>query len=842
MICAQRQLAATLSSDWTYSHDYESLCIMLPARALRSTVNLHIILVYIPPDSRDLPVRLDHFRECITQYTYLYPTDHFVIAGDFNLPFIKWNNNTYSPLLHASCSALSESSTAFLDFLSYTGFYQYNFIKNQAYNTLDLCFSNLPLNIANCDNPVIKEDLYHPALIVRVLDLGIHLLKECNHSRFNFYKCDYNAINSYLFKINWNDLLLGKSTDDAVDAFYDKLHECILLHVPISVVKPNSKYPVWYSTALIKIIREKSKLHSRWKRFGNPRDYYEYSMLRDRQTHIIKKCYNNFINSSSKLIQHSPKYFWKYVKSKRGGSNYPNKFNLGKENFSDGQSICSAFNRFFKSVFIHPTSPISNITPRTQGRNTNNHNFESISNLNVNEELVLQLLKALDKNKGPGADGIPPMFLMSCAKSLSVPISILFRLSLKECVFPTLWKKAQIIPIHKKGSRSSIDNYRPISILSTIAKLFEKIIYTYIYPIIARNIPDTQHGFYKGRSTTSNLAIFSDYIHNNMENGGQVDVIYTDFEKAFDRVDHFILLHKLEYLGIQGDLLRWVESYLTNRSQIVVMGGFRSDCAWIPSGVPQGSHLGPLFYNAYIFDINHCFDSSLHLLYADDKKIYMRVNNFDDCNRIQKDLNTLYEYYTVNRINVNVKKCQTITFTRRKNPVLYPYHFNGCEIDRTDVVRDLGVYFDSKMVMAHHINTITNKAFRNLGFIMRICKPFTSLLCMKVVYFAYVRSILEYCSPIWNPHYRIYSNRIEGIQKKFLRHLDYKLQGRHSTYEQRCLAYRLLNMEQRRVFLDMGLLYDIMHSRSYCPAITQRISYCAPMRRTRHTIATYCMP
>lgn len=206
-----------------------------------------------------------------------------------------------------------------------------------------------------------------------------------------------------------------------------------------------------------------------------------------------------------------------------------------------------------------------------------------------------------------------------------------------------------------------------------MSKLFEKVVHTFIYPVLSVSIPVEQHGFIKERSTTTNLAVFVDHVLNGMDGGSQVDVVYTDFEKAFDRVDHIILLRKLYELGIRGSLLRWMESYVRNRSQAVVVGGFCSNFVEIPSGVPQGSILGPLLYASYLYDVGDCFKHARYLMYADDTKVYMKIRSETDCSILQEDLTRLGEYYAENRIDINVNKCSFISFTRKKKPVDYEY-------------------------------------------------------------------------------------------------------------------------------------------------------------------------
>lgn len=826
MICTRRELCAAVRNEWSCA-TCESMCVTVPAHALGSTVDAHLVIIYIP-DMDNVEERCVELMENLTHLSEQCPNDNILLLGDFNLSCLKWDVNIHYTI---QGNIKRDIAISLIDNLGFLGLTQHNYLTNSIGNTLDLCFSNLPLTVSRVLSPIIKEDVFHPSLHVEALDICLQPLKEVRQPRFNFRKCDYSIINDYLIKINWRETLKAVTIDESVEKFYSVLGECFLLHVPVTIYKTNNKsYPVWYSSALIKIIHEKSRAHRRWKSTGNPRDYDEFALLRARQHRVQAQCFRSFTSNAEINIRRSPKFFWKYVKSKRGGPCYPKLFTLNTQEYKDGYSICSAFNKFFESVFIKGTVNTRNNYPPTCFSNT-----DSISQINVTNDCVLKLLRTLDDSKGPGCDGIPPAFLRCCAESLSLPITILFQQSLRECVFPNVWKKAHIIPIHKKGSKSSIENYRPISILNTVGKLFEKIVYNRIYPIIERGIPQTQHGFLKGRSTTSNLALFSNFVLQHMEGGGQVDVVYTDFKKAFDRVDHSILMDKLQALGIHGDLLRWIRSYISKRSQAVVMGGFRSDFVAIPSGVPQGSHLGTLFYNAYIFDIANCITQARHLMYADDKKIFLRVRSTADCELLQQDLNNLLIYYANNNIKISIDKCQCISFTRRRNPVLFQYKFNDAIVERVSIVRDLGVLFDDKMQFTSHICRIADISYRNLGFVMRTCQPFCCPLSLKVVYFAYVRSTLEYASPVWSPSYAIHKSRIERIQKKFIKHLNYKCKHSPNDYIEDCRVHGILTLEERRDLLDMGLLHDIMRGRLNCPELLGLVSLSTPSRRTRHT-------
>lgn len=270
------------------------------------------------------------------------------------------------------------------------------------------------------------------------------------------------------------------------------------------------------------------------------------------------------------------------------------------------------------------------------------------------------------------------------------------------------------------------------------------------------------------------------------------------------------------------------------------MGGHRSDFILVPSGVPQGSILGPLLYVAYLYDIKDCFKHAKFLLYADDKKIYFKVQDQNDCVKLQEDLDRLSHYYKANRIGINVDKCLHVSFTRRCEPLIFTYSLNGVIIKKVNLVKDLGVLLDSKLTFSAHIDYAVNKALRNLGFINRITKPFTDTACVKMLYFAYVRSVLEYCCCVWNPQYAIYELAVERVQRKFVRQLNYRCGINTGEYAGWCQQHSLRPLRARRVVCDMMLLHSACSGALDCAPLVERLLRLrAPPTRTRHTQLFY---
>ena len=252
------------------------------------------------------------------------------------------------------------------------------------------------------------------------------------------------------------------------------------------------------------------------------------------------------------------------------------------------------------------------------------------------------------------------------------------------------------------------------------------------------------------------------FLNEELSNGGQIDSVYTDFEKAFDKVNHSILHSKLRAAGICGNLLRWIISYLDNRTQIVAINGFLSNGITATSGVPQGTILACTLFTIFINDLPSVLNCK-NLLFADDLKIFKPIYNLSDCLSLQDDLNQLNNWCESNHLYLNIKKCKRISFTRNRALIDYDYVINNIKLERVHSIKDLGVIIDTKLNFDIHISTMVKKAYSMLGFILRCTKEFKNVDALKSLYFTQVRSILEYGSQIWNPQYKKYVNKIESI-------------------------------------------------------------------------------
>lgn len=296
-----------------------------------------------------------------------------------------------------------------------------------------------------------------------------------------------------------------------------------------------------------------------------------------------------------------------------------------------------------------------------------------------------------------------------------------------------------------------------------------------------------------------------------------------------------MLLVKLESIGLHAGTLKWLASYLADRTQFVRINNFKSDAIKATSGVPQGSHLGPLLFLIFVNDIPDVFLTSRCLMYADDLKIYSRIENASDCIKLQDDLIRLQEWCDANSLPLNVGKCQYMSFSRRKVTIDYHYRLGSAILTKIYEKKDLGVIFSSKMSFSKHIDFMVTKSRSMLGFVTRNSNEFRDLFTLKSLYFSFVRSNLEYCSIIWDPFYSGSSLRIEKVQKRFTRYAIHSLHWNCSMpdYKSRCLLLALPTLEMRRKISSVMFIRDIVTSHINCHFLLELILFNCPARDLR---------
>ena len=382
---------------------------------------------------------------------------------------------------------------------------------------------------------------------------------------------------------------------------------------------------------------------------------------------------------------------------------------------------------------------------------------QRLSRIDISVDDVQDILKVLKSNKAHGPDEISVAMIKLCSESICLPLQIIFQDIIESGSFPDQWKEANVTPVHKKKDKQTVSNYRPISLLPLFAKVFERIVFKNLYNFLISNklITKNQSGFTPGDSGTNQLLSLINDIHKAFDDNRCLEVrsVYLDMSKAFDKVWHEGLLFKLKQNGIDGKLLQFFQSYLSNRRQRVVLNGRSSDWAPIQSGVPQGSVLGPLLFLIYINDLE-CGIKSQIKFFADDTSLYSVVTDpITSAAELNHDLEIINNWAKQWKMSFNpdpTKPAEEILFSQKKSTVHHPpLFFNGSEVKRVTDHKHLGLILDPKLNFAAHINEKAGIARKGIGLIKHL-RSYLPTEALMSIYTAHIRSHLDYCDFIYH--------------------------------------------------------------------------------------------
>ena len=414
----------------------------------------------------------------------------------------------------------------------------------------------------------------------------------------------------------------------------------------------------------------------------------------------------------------NPRKFWSLIKTFTKSSNLtvPTTVSLHANDpdkptvtADKPQVIADLFNAHFQSVQKLPS--VDNCSEDICDDITTS----DLPSFEVSNAEVKHYLNTIDVNKATGPDGISGWLLKECADEICDSLTKLFNKSLRTGVVPTEWKIANIIPLYKNGVKSHIENYRPISLLSLVSKILERCLLKQLLSRITHLIHHNQHGFLPGKSCTTHLlATFND-IGSRLDMGEEIDILYTDMSKAFDRINHKLLLAKLKHVGLPYSFLRWTSSYISNRRQQVTVLGATSQSLPVVSGVPQGSILGPILFLIYSNDILSTCEKGA--MYADDLKCYKPIASLHDANSFQSEINSVCCATQNCLLDFNESKCSVLRISRKVNRIEHSYQINDSVLPTVNKIKDLGVHITSNLDWTEHAYNVSKKGNKMLGLL-----------------------------------------------------------------------------------------------------------------------------
>ena len=424
-------------------------------------------------------------------------------------------------------------------------------------------------------------------------------------------------------------------------------------------------------------------------------------------------------------------------------------------------------------------------------------------------------LNIISKSEGP--DGMHPRLLKELASELCIPFKMLFDKTLIEGKLPSSWKNAEVKPIFKKGDKASPGNYRPISLTSIVSKIFEGFIRDALVKHLKMNnlLSNHQFGFCAGRScVTQLLNTIADWIRL-LEDDEPIDCVYLDLQKAFDKVPHARLLVKLKGYGVDGAILKWIEDFLTGRTQFVNVSGECSGTVPVTSGVPQGSVLGPTLFLYFVNDMPDVVDCLIKM-FADDTKAYKSVINEEKAKTLQVSIDNLVKWTDDWQLKFNKEKCKVLHIG--KNNPNYTYKMDDYLLGNTAAEKDLGVTVDTNLTFEEHINETVKKANRLVGMISHFISHKTPDI-MIPLFKTLVRPVLEYGNVVWSPKLRKHIDHIEKVQQRFTKRI---IGMGKLDYVTRLKQLNLPSLEYRRLRGDMIETFKMTHD-LYDPCTTSTL-------------------
>ena len=739
-------------------------------------VTTTLYLVYRPPSITDL-------TDIINLVKSIGPNS--ILIGDFNLPTINWQDGTAGGRAREFLEATEEQ---FLQQLV-------DFPTHIRGNILDLVLTNAAdlIQEVTSEGRLGKSD--HEVLGIRLN--GNQPYRPNNIQLPNWNRADWDGMRQELREIDWYTELSGKNTEDTWLNIKTVINDITTRYVPLKKSRHPSR-PIWMNREITRAMDRKRRL---W-RHGTPAA--EYKAADNKVRNLIRKAKRNFERKLAANHGNS-KPFYSYLKNKTESRSGIGPLQTDSGTTSNGKEMATVLNNFFCSVFT-AEDPAAELPDTDQLRYE-----EELKNVRFKVSDTRKLIKNLKTAGSPGPDKITARLLQQVVWEISPALTILFRKSLAEGTVPGDWKTANITPIYKKGRKSDPGNYRPVSLTSICGKLMEGHLKREIENHLKKNklIINSQHGFMSGKSCTTNLLHFLEVLTKAVDNGDSVDVVYLDFSKAFDKVPHKKLLHKMRAHGITDKVYTWIENWLKGRKQRVVVEGECSDWEEVKSGVPQGSLLGPVLFKIHINDIDRIVELiTLLLKFADDTKLAQVIRDDESRRTLQEALNALMAWAERWGMAFNTAKCK-VMHVGRANP-RYEYHMGGQPLSKTELERDIGVLVNSNLKpsdqcckAAKTANSVLGQLTR--GFHYRDRKTFMKL------YKLYVRPHLEFAAAAWNPWTSADKETLEKVQKRAISMVS----GLgNMNYEERLKELGMTTLEKRREELDLIEMYKIMSGKS----------------------------
>lgn len=762
--------------------------------------NIYVSVIYRPPAYDNISN-----LNLINYISSLSINKELILLGDFNLPTISWNQLVID-------QHISPADSLFLDMFNTLGLQQW--VNEPTYlrsdNILDLVLTSetdrvisvtLHPPFPHCDHCLVKFSYIFQGDYDDIDDAVTFL---------DWSRGKYSKIRQALDRYDWDLEFMNLNIDDTNAIISSLLWNLSSLYVPPR--KPTKSSPPWHKFIPKNLFKQKSRFWEQYKhsraQFGRNSYHALTNLSLFQQANIAlrssvlsaqRKYEENLISSRSSR----PKLFHSYIRRKKQGRPKAGPLLINNVLTDDHMAMANIFADSFASVFSD--QPLHNPFPHQ----TSDALIETIE-FTISD--VAQQLNSLNTDSAMGPDNIHPRLLKECSEQLAYPYYLLFKKSISAGCLPLSWKHSKVIPIYKKGHRTDPLNYRPISLTPIPCKILERIITKSLYAFLDDNslFDDNQYGFRRGRSVTDQLLVTYNHVSYWYDQGHIVDLILFDYAKAFDKVHHLTMLDKLTSIGVSGNLFQWIRSFLINRCFFVSISACNSSPRPVPSGVPQGSVLGPLLFLLFINYVGSQL-SCRYMIFADDLKLFLQCSSTVSglaSDELQHNINILSATSSSWGLEFSSSKCSHLRFSRPPTPAgVNLYFINNEPLITTVAQRDLGVMVDTNLKFHTHIRQVTAKAGGVASTILKstVCR---SPQFMFSTFTSDIRPILDFASPVWNTGYYGDLRLLESVQRRWTK----QVQGMaHLNYAERLQRLQLHSIRGRLLRQDLIYCYKVFN-------------------------------
>ena len=775
--------------------------------------NIKIASFYRPPS--DNGIALEQLQTSLNRLNN-QSNSTVIIGGDFNLGHIDWSNTCVIP-----GKPDQHQHQMLIDITCDSNLHQVVNTPTRNDRILDLLFLNNPTNINKiCTLPPIG--LSDHDIVFAEVDIWLRRVRETPRKILKYKNANWENIKTDLDKIysEIRSIYTSSDVNSIWEHFKTKLGKSVENNIPSKMLTYKHRLP-WINNSLRKLINKKNRLYYKKRKDSNHTS--QYKKLKAEVQKQQREAYWKYIETmicdlpvsepdQPSLNQAKPKKLFQYIKSIRTDkSGIPA---LKKDGILTSDTIEKAniLNEQFQSVFT--SEPKDTIPDKGPSQHPN------IPTLTISTPGIMKLLNDINPHKATGPDNINGHILKELKEQIAPILQLIFTKSFETGQTPLDWKHANVAPAFKKGDKHQAVNYRPISLTCISCKLMEHIITKHIMNHLENNkiLYDLQHGFRHSRSCETQLLSFIQELSETDNKNIQTDLIIMDFAKAFDKVPHHRLLYKLKYYGISGQTLNWISAFLSNRTQTVVVDGRSSSTVPVTSGVPQGTVLGPVLFLVYINDLPDYLTYSKLRLFADDSILYRTIRSQSDCDKLQLDLDAAARWEGDWLMAFHPDKCTVLPVTKKKQPFQHEYILHNHILESVTSAKYLGVTVQSNLKWDKHINDITSKGNKTLGFLKRNLKT-SNQQVKSQAYQALVRPKLEYSCSVWDPHTSESKSKIEMVQRRAARYVCNRYHNTSSVTDM-LDTLNIPTLSQRRLRTRLVMMYKISYHLVAIPSDT----------------------